>query len=60
MLVNDKKKLGMDSADPNKRSEWRGRIRGNCQISPTLDRGKQGFKMDMMIMMMMNCLSDFR
>ena len=54
----------MDSADPNKRSEWRGRTRGNFQTSPTLDRGKQGFKMDMMIMMMMmmmmNCLSDFR
>ena len=27
VLVNDRKKLGMDSADPQNRSEWRGRLR---------------------------------
>ena len=26
--VDDRKKLGMDSADPQNRSEWRGRLRG--------------------------------
>ena len=28
VLVDDKKKLGMDSADPQNRSEWRGCLRG--------------------------------
>ena len=28
VLVDDRKKLGMDSADPQNRSEWRGRLRG--------------------------------
>ena len=27
VLVNDRSKLGMDSADPQNRSEWRGRLR---------------------------------
>ena len=27
VLENDRKKLGMDSADPQNRSEWRGRLR---------------------------------
>ena len=26
VLENDRKKLGMDSADPQNRSEWRGRL----------------------------------
>ena len=28
VLVDDRKKLGMDSADPQNRSEWKGRLRG--------------------------------
>ena len=28
VLVDDRKKLGMESADPQNRSEWRERIRG--------------------------------
>ena len=39
---NDRKKLGMDSADPQNRSEWRGRLRERLSKSPTLSRGKQG------------------
>ena len=27
VLVDDRKKLGMDSADPQNRFEWRGRLR---------------------------------
>ena len=46
VLENDRKKLGMDSADPQNRSEWRGRLRER----PTLGTGKQGSKMDMMMM----------
>ena len=59
VLENDRKKLGMDSADPQNRSEWRGRLRERLvkkpnprSKSPTLGRGKQGSKMDMMMMMM--------
>ena len=45
VLVDDRKKLGMDFADPMNRSEWRGRLRGKtCQTSPTLGRGKQALK----------------
>ena len=43
VLENDRKKLGMDSADPQNRSD--------LSKSPTLGRGKQGSKMDMMMMM---------
>ena len=50
VLENDRKKLGMDSADPQNRSEWRGRLEKDLSKSPTLGRGKQGFKMDMMMM----------
>ena len=53
VLENDRKKLGMDSADPQNCSEWRGRLRENLSKSPTLGGGKQGSKMDMMMMMMM-------
>ena len=28
VLVDDRKELGMDSADPQNRSGWRGRLRG--------------------------------
>ena len=28
VIKNDRKKLDMDSADPQNRSEWRGRLRG--------------------------------
>ena len=45
VLENDRKKLGMDSADPQNRFEWRGHLsRKTC-------RGKQGSKMDMMMML---------
>ena len=30
-IKNDRKKLDMDSADPQNRSEWRGRLRETCQ-----------------------------
>ena len=35
-LVNDRKKLGMDSADPQNWSEWRGCLRGRLvkQVQP--------------------------
>ena len=38
MLVDDRKKLGMDFADPMKRSEWRGRLRGRLvkQAQPSV------------------------
>ena len=42
VLVDDKKKLGMDSADPQNRSDRKGRLRGRLvKTSPTLGRGKQ-------------------
>ena len=45
VLVDDKKKLGMESADPQNHSEWRGRLRKTtCQTNPTLGRGKQALK----------------
>ena len=31
---NDRKKLDMDSADPQNRSEWRGRLRGRLVKKP--------------------------
>ena len=40
VLVDDRKKLGMDFADPLNRSEWRGRLRGRL----VLGRGKQALK----------------
>ena len=50
VLENDRKKLGMDSADPQSRSEWRGPFEKDLSKSPILGRGKQGSKMDMMMM----------
>ena len=49
VLENDRKKLGMDSADPQNRSEWRGRLRGRLVKKPN----PQGSKMDTMMMMML-------
>ncbi|MES9950323.1 MAG: reverse transcriptase domain-containing protein, partial [Candidatus Thiodiazotropha sp.] len=39
LLVNDRKKLGMDSADPQNRSEWKGRLRGRLvrQAPPSVE-----------------------
>ena len=34
VLENDRKKLGMDSADPQNRSEWRGRLRERLVKNP--------------------------
>ena len=41
MLVDERKKLGMDFADPMNRSEWRGRLRGRLvkQAQPSVDLG---------------------
>ena len=45
VLVDDKKKLRMESADPQNRSEWRGHLKKKtCQTNPTLGRGKQALK----------------
>ena len=43
VLVDDTKKLGMESADPQNRSEWRGRLRGRL-VSPTFGREKQALE----------------
>ena len=34
VLVDDRKKLGMESADPQNRSEWRGRLQGDLSDKP--------------------------
>ena len=34
VVKNDRKKLDMDSADPQNRSEWRGRLRGRFVKKP--------------------------
>ena len=34
VIKNDRKKLDMDSADPQNRSEWRGRLRGRLVKKP--------------------------
>ena len=44
VIKNDRKKLDMDSADPQNRSEWRGRLRGRLVKNPTLGRGKRALK----------------
>ena len=44
MIKNDRKKLDMDSADPQNRSEWRGRLRGRLVKKPNLGRGKRALK----------------
>ena len=46
VLSDDRKKLGMDTDDPQNRSEWRG-----CLTSPTHSRGQRTIKKDMMMMM---------
>ena len=44
VIMNDRKKLDMDSADPQNRSEWRERLREDMSKSPTLGRGKRALK----------------
>ena len=34
VIKNDREKLGMDSADPKNRSEWRGHLRGRLVKKP--------------------------
>ena len=46
VLENDRKKLGMDSADPQSGEDA---FEKDLSKSPTLGRGKQGSKMDMMM-----------
>ena len=52
VIKNDRKKLDMDSADPQNRSEWRGRLRGRLVKKPNPRKRKAGSKTDMMMMMM--------
>ena len=42
VLVDDRKKLGMDFADPLNRSEWRGRLRGRLvkQVQPSVEENR--------------------
>ena len=47
VLENDRKKLGMDSADPQNCLSGEDALEKDLSKSPTLDRGKQGSKMDM-------------
>ena len=42
VLENDRKKLGMDSADPQNRSEWRGRLRERLVKKPNPRYRKTG------------------
>ena len=38
VLLDDRKKLGMDTADPQNRSEWRGRLRRLVkQVQPSVE-----------------------
>ena len=39
VLLDDRKKLGMDTADPQNRSEWRGRLRRRLvkQAQPSVE-----------------------
>ena len=39
VLLDDRKKLGMDSADPQNRSKWRGRLRRRLvkQVQPSVE-----------------------
>ena len=57
VLMDDRKKLGMDPADPQNRSEWRGRLRERFvkQAQPSVE--DTGFKMDMM--MILSCLKNW-
>ena len=42
VLVDDRKKLGMDSADPQNRYEWGGQLRGSfvSQDQPSVEESK--------------------
>ena len=42
VLVDDRKKLGMNFADPMNRSEWRGRLRGRLvkQAQPSVEENR--------------------
>ena len=53
VIKNDRKKLDMDSADPQNCSEWRGRLRGRLVKKPNPRYRKTGPKTDMTMMMMM-------
>ena len=38
VLLDDRKKLGMDNADPQNRSDWRGRLRRLVkQVQPSVE-----------------------
>ena len=50
VIKNDRKKLDMDSADPQNRSEWRGRLQGRLVKKPNSQKRKTGYKTDMMMM----------
>ena len=41
VIKNDREKLDMDSAEPENRSEWRGRLRGRGHLR---GRGKRALK----------------
>ena len=45
VLLNDRKKLGMESADSQNRSEWRGRLRGRLVRKAQLSVEENGLKM---------------
>ena len=42
VLVDDRKKLGMESADPQNRSEWRGHLQGSLvrQAQPSVEENR--------------------
>ena len=42
VLVNDRKKLGMDSADLQNRPEWKGHLRGRLvkQAQPSIEESR--------------------
>ena len=42
VLVDDRKKLGMESADPQNHSEWRGCLRGRLvrQAQPSVEENR--------------------
>ena len=41
VIENDRKKLDMDSANPQNRSEWRGRLRERCQkAQPSIEENR--------------------
>ena len=60
VIKNDRKKLDMDTADPQNRSEWRGRLRGRLVKKPNPRKRKTDSKTDMMMMMMMMMMWSFQ